>query len=578
MPPLRSRHAVAVLPLLLLACAGPGDDGGGPGPGTRVSPPAAAIPGASASQPPAGTPMAMPTPPAMGPAAPADCSPHDPGPWLLRRLTHDEYDNVVRDLTGYPLPAATQVLAGEFWDWREPLPALNQWMTEAYFRLADTIARQVIDSGGLRALAGCDAGEPCARRLITGFAARAYRRPLQPEEVAILEEAYRAGAADGETEGLRAILLAVLQAPQFLYRLEVGQPRRDGESFLRLTPWETAARLSFHFWGSLPDAQLDAAAAAGQLDSPEQIARQAERLAADPRARQRVRQLHRRWLQLHRLDDRTKDPDRFPQFTPALLADMRAELERFLDDGFWDPRSSLERLLTAPHTFVTGPLAAHYGLPAPAGPGTHWVALDPARHAGLLTRGPLMTMLAGDRDSNPVVRGAYVLNSLLCENLPPPPAEVPVIPPREIPASATARQRLEEHSTSPACRACHAPIDQIGFALETFDAVGRWRDTEHGQPIDTSGRLETLPDKPRFRDALELSRLLAGSSRTRDCMVHTWFELTFARRPDDKADACSVQVMQQRFTAGGQQLRDLFLAATETDAFRFRRPIPGGQP
>jgi hypothetical protein len=497
---------------------------------------------------------------------------------VLRRLSHDEYDNVVRDLTGYPHPSATEVLAGEFWERRDALPPITPVTSEAYFRLAATITQHLIASGGLQARAGCDAGEACARRLITGFAARAYRRPLLPEEVAILEAAYRAGTADGETEGLRAILLAVLQAPQFLYRLEVGQPRRGGESFLRLTPWETAARLSFHFWGTLPDAELAAAAEAGQLDGPEQIGRQAERLAADPRARDRVRALHRRWLLLYRLDDRDKDPLRFPLFTPPMRMDMRAEIERFLDDSFWDPGSSLQTLLTSPHSFVTGRLAAHYGIGVPPGAGPQRVALDPARHAGLLTRGPLMTMLADDQDSNPVYRGAYVLQNLLCEELPPPPDTVPPDLPRELPANATVRERLEEHSTNPSCSPCHAEIDPIGFALETFDAVGRWRATDQGRPIDTSGRLEVLPDKPRFRDAVELSRLLAESSKTRDCMVRTWFELAFARRLDARADACSVQTMQQRFTAGGQRLRDLFLAAIETDAFRFRRPIPGGQP
>jgi hypothetical protein len=583
----RWSYSFAALPLLL-ACAGPWDDDGGASRGTRVAPPAPALAGSPGSQqpmpastgsvnPPSPTGPNPPPTPAPGMTGATSCSPHDPGPWVLRRLSHDEYDNVVRDLTGYPRPSATEV-AGEVWERREALPPITPTTTASYFRLAEAIAQHLIAGGGLRALAGCDAGEACARRLITGFAVRAYRRPLQPEEVAILEEAYRAGTADGEAEGLRAILLAVLQAPQFLYRLEVGQPRRDTESFLRLTPWETAARLSFHFWGSLPDAELAAAAEAGQLDSPEEIARQAERLAADPRARDRVRGWHRRWLWLSGLDDKEKDPLRFPLFTPPVRMDMRAEIERFLDDSFWDPGSSLQTLLTSPHTFVTGRLAAHYGISAPAGAGPQRVALDPSRHAGLLTRGPLMTMLADDQYSNPVYRGAYVLQNLLCEDLPPPPDTVPPDPPREVPANATIRERLEQHSTNPFCSGCHAQIDPIGFALESFDAVGRWRATDQGRPIDTSGRLEVLPDKPAFRDAVELSRLLAESSRTGDCMVRTWFELAFARRPDAKADACSVQTMQQRFTTGGQHLRDLFLAATETDAFRFRRPIPGGQP
>ena len=146
------------------------------------------------------------------------------------------------------------------------------------------------------------------------------------------------------------------------------------------------------------------------------------------------------------------------------------------------------------------------------------------------------------------------------------------------PPNATMRERLEQHSTNPSCSPCHSLIDPVGFALEPFDAVGRWRATERGRPIDTTGQVNILPDKPRFKDAIELSRVLAAAPQTRECMVRTWFELAFARRPDEKADACSLQVMRQRFDSGGRHLRDLFVAATETDAFRFRRFRAGGQP
>jgi Protein of unknown function (DUF1592)/Protein of unknown function (DUF1588)/Protein of unknown function (DUF1595)/Protein of unknown function (DUF1587)/Protein of unknown function (DUF1585) len=582
MPRARGRYSFAALPLLL-ACAGPADDGTAGG--TRRAPPAPAVMGSPGSQTPPTTmpgpigPMgSMPTqmPPGPMPAA-GGCGPHDPGPWVLRRLSHEEYENSVRDLTGYPQALAHDLLEDEQWGWRPALPPIAPASTEHYLRAAAKVSEQLL-AGGLRALAGCDSGEPCARKLIAGFAARAYRRPLQAEEVAILEEAYRAGAMAGDAEGLRALVLAVLQAPQFLYRLETGQPRRNGESFVRLTSWETAARLSYHFWGTVPDAPLAAAAEAGQLDSPEQISAQVQRLLADPRARDRVGYLQHNWLQLARLDSTEKDTRELPSFTPALRAELQAEIARYLDDSFWDPRSNVEALLTSPHTFVNAALAAHYGLPAPAGPGLQRVALDPTHHAGLLTRGPLMTMLARDWETSVVQRGVFVLNNVLCMDLPPPPAEVEVEPPREVPPNATMRERLEEHGTNPSCRNCHELFDPIGFALETFDALGRFRSTDKGRPIDTSGHFAVLPNRPRFKDALEMSRLLAAAPKVRECMVRTWFELAFARRPDEKADACTLQVMSQRFASGGQRLPDLFVSATETDAFRFRRPSPGGQP
>jgi hypothetical protein len=577
----RLRYSFAVLPLVL-ACAEPGDEGA-PG-GTRRAPPAPAVMGSPGSQTPPltmpepGGPMGSPpaAPPGQAPAA-GNCGPHDPGPWVLRRLTNDEYETSIRDLTGYAQPLASDLVNDEPWGNRLALLPLSPVGVEHYFRVVGNVGEHLL-AGGLRAIAGCDSGEPCARKLIASFASRAYRRPLQAEEVAILEETYRTGAMAGDAEGLRAVVMAVLQAPQFLYRLETGQPRRDGESFVRLTPWETAARLSYHFWGTVQDAQLVAAAETNQLEQPEQISPQIQRLAADPRARDRVRRLQRRWLNLARLDSSEKDSREFPSFTSGLRADLVGELERYLDDSFWDPRSNLEALLTAPHTFINAALARHYGLAGTTGAGLQRVALDPAHHAGLLTRGPLMTMLASDWETSVVQRGVFVLDRLLCADLPPPPPDVEVEPIRELPPNSTMRERLEQHSTNPNCRSCHDLIDPIGFALETFDAVGRFRATDRGRPIDTSGHFSILPDKPRFKDAIEMSRLLAAAPRTRDCMVRTWFELAFARRPDEKTDACTLQVMQQRFSSGGHQLHDLFLSAPETDAFRFRRPNPGGQP
>ena len=253
-------------------------------------------------------------PPGQVPAA-GSCGPHDPGPVGAappdQRRVRDQHPGPDRLCAA----VASELVNDEPWDDRLALLPLSPIGVEDYLRVAAKVGEHLL-AGGLRAIAGCDSGEPCARKLIDSFASRAYRRPLQAEEVAILEETYRAGAMAGDAEGLRAVVLAVLQAPQFLYRLETGQPRRDGESFVRLTPWETAARLSYHFWGTSRTRSWWPRPRATSWSSPNRSARQIQRLAADPRARDRVRRLHRRWLNLARLDSREKDTLRVPDLHP----------------------------------------------------------------------------------------------------------------------------------------------------------------------------------------------------------------------------------------------------------------------
>lgn len=359
----------------------------------------------------------------------------------------------------------------------------------------------------------------CADAFVDDFAPRAWRRPLAPDEHAVMRDLFQSGM-DGGTffDGLRMALEYTLQAPDFLYHVELGTPTDDPRLF-RLTDFELASRLSYLAWGTPPDETLWQAAERGELHTEEQVRAQAERLFSDPRAHATVRRFYEQWLRLDQMESLTKDTALFPEFDNEVREAMLEETRAYLDRMIWEEGATFRDVLTSPRTVLPPALAPLYGVPAPAD--TDWVDLPPER-MGLLTHPSLLAVNAKSNGHSPVRRGVFVLDRILCAEPPPPPEGVDFSAVDRSTARTT-RERFAEHTSNPACSGCHANIDPIGFAFESFDGIGRFRTHENEVPIDATGGVPPLGIGPGQLDgAVELSQALAESDEVSRCLTRHW--------------------------------------------------------
>jgi hypothetical protein len=335
------------------------------------------------------------------------------------------------------------------------------------------------------------ADEPaCATEIVTTLARRAFRRPPTAGDLDALMEMYRLGRAEGTFEdGIRIAAQTALARPEFIFRFErVPDGATAGQPY-RLRDLELASRLSYFLWGAGPDDGLIAAAARGELKTPDGLERQVRRMLADRRADSLSTEFAAQWLRLTALADAHPEPTIFPDFTRNLAQSMRREVELFFDSVVREDRSILD-LLTASDTFVDETLARHYGLPDVAGPRFRRVTLTDPNRFGLVGRGAILTATSLANRTSPVARGKYVLEVLLGAPPPLPPANVPPLAETVNNAHVrTVRERIEDHRKSPTCAGCHRIMDPIGLALENFDATGRWRANDGGLPVDARGEL-----------------------------------------------------------------------------------------
>jgi mono/diheme cytochrome c family protein len=334
--------------------------------------------------------------------------------------------------------------------------------------------------------------EPCAREILTKLVTRAYRRPAGDADVAELWPFYLAGAAERDFDrGIQRALERVLVSPQFLYRIERVPPGAEPGSAFALTDLELASRLSYFVWASMPDDELLAVAAAGKLHEPRELSRQVRRMLADPRSAALVDNFASQWLFLRDVDGRDPDPFLFRDYDEGLREAFVTETELFIASVFRDERSVLD-LITANYTFVNERLAQHYGIPYVRGTRFRRVEL-PANspRGGLLGHGSILTLTSYPTRTSPVLRGKFVLDNLLASPPPPPPPDVPALVADNgtEQKTLTMREAMAAHRADPQCASCHAQMDPIGFALERFDAVGRFRDSEGGLPIETASEL-----------------------------------------------------------------------------------------
>jgi len=393
-----------------------------------------------------------------------------------------------------------------------------------------------------------------ARAFCRAFAERAFRRPLAPEAEREVVEKPFAGAPDLDT-GVKRVALRTLQSPRFLYR----EPATGRDAY------DIAARLSFTLWDSLPDAELLRAASAGELASREQVMRQAERLASDPRAWSKLREFALMWLKVDHTPDIAKDQKRYPSFDRALALDLRNSFEIALEQALRSEASSFRDLMLSDRVPLNGRLAALYGAPLPAGAPFQSVPLDSGARAGILMHPYLLSNLAYLRDSSPIHRGVLLARNLLGRTLAPPPVAVAPVA-ADLQPGLTTRQRVEMQTKPAACASCHQLINPLGFSLERFDAVGRVRDEDNGKPVDSSGAYRTRDGRlVRFAGPSDLARFLAESEESQTAFVERLFH-NLVKQPIRAYGPDRAQVLRRAFASHQHSIRRLMVEIAATVA------------
>lgn len=500
-------------------------------------------------------------------------------PVPLRRLTIEEYNNTVRDLLGDTTRPASAFPPDEAFGGFESnnVAPVTPLLVERYMEAAETLAAASKDR--IDTLAPCASGkqkDACARDFIDTFGRLAFRRPLEEEERAALLAVYTdKEQRSGYAGGIQLVIQALLQSPQFLYRVEPADI--PGPKTRPLSGYEVATRLSFFVWASTPDRALLDDGGSGRLDSPQGIETVARRLLADPRAVDGIKSFHRQWLGLRELETASRDSLLTPSFTQELRESMVEETLRFSAHAVLAGGDTVTTLLTSNKSFVNAPLARLYGVAPPEGNEFAQVALPPEQRAGLLTQASVMTVLASAEQTSPVLRGKFVRERLLCHPIQPPPANVAAAPPKVDPKKTT-RERFLQHRTDPTCAACHELIDPIGFGFEHYDTVGGWRTKDGTFPVDAVGEIYGTDDADgKFDGAVELAKRLAESEQVRRCVATQWFRYALGRSERDDDDA-SVEQAYRTFARSGFDVRELVIAITMTPAFRHARFEEGTTP
>ena len=411
--------------------------------------------------------------------------------------------------------------------------------------------------------------EPCARQILTGLARCAYRRPVTARDVDPLLDLFAIGRADGERfeDGIEMALSGVLVSPSFLFRAPRAPEDGNPGSTHPLSDVDLASRLSFFLWSSIPDEELLDLAERGRLSDPAVLAGQIARMLADPKARALVDNFGGQWLHLRNVADWMPDPERFADFDDALRYAFERETALFLDHLIREDRSVLE-LIDADYTFLNERLAGFYGIDGVDGGYFRRVPLGDSARGGILTQGSVLMVTSYPTRTSPVLRGKWVLENLLGAPPPPPPPDVPALAAAAETSAGSLREALEQHRANPACAACHARLDPLGFALENFDAVGAYRTEDDGVTVEASGALPdgTLVDGPNGLRRVLLDR--------RDEFVETLAAslLTYAiGRGLESYDRPAVREIRRRVEAADHRFSALVSAIVDSVPFRLRR-------
>jgi hypothetical protein len=515
----------------------------------------------------------------VGPLA---CTPARPSAHTrLVRLTHRQYDNTIRDLTGLALSPSADFLADQHqagYDRGIDLQ-VGDSLGKGYRAAAEAIASAVIASPtSYQKVVACDAkeGESCAKTFIGQFGKRAFRRPLTEVETAKFLALFKKGpelvdSGDDFQKGVQVALEAFLQSPSFLYRVELSGDLKDG--LIALSSYEIASRLSLMLVNTTPDDELLAAADQNLLQGAEQVSAAASRLILSAASRETVRDFHHQWLDLDIYANKlTKDARLFPGVGPELAPVLQQEVELFVGAVTFGARRGLSSLLTAPFTFVSDKTAKLYGLSGTFGDELTQVDLDPTRRAGLLTQVGFLATRSFSTQSSPIHRGVFLQRRLLCTRIPDPPPNIPELPAIDGTVIKTTRQQVDEHTAPAECAKCHhTVINPVGFGLENYDAVGQYRTTENGYDIDATGTLVGTEGEAPFTDGVSMAKTIAASPEARLCYAANWFRYTFGRTEED-SDGCALSTIAGLLGDDAYPATRVLIDMTRTRAFLYRAP------
>lgn len=444
---------------------------------------------------------------------------------MSRRLTRTEYMNAIRDVTGFAVDPRFEIpsdgAGGEGFDTNGDSLFTSPIHVEQYLAVASDVIGRVLNDptsdkrAALRiTLPGVrDDGTEisvahAARTTLRQFSRRAWRRPVVADEIDRLMQLFTVEQANGKsyTQSIGQPLKAVLLSPNFLF---VVEPESAAGGLQRLTPHQLAMRLSLFLWSSIPDEQLLSRADAGQLDTPEQVISETRRMIADRKSRYLGENFGLQWISINNLLTSVRpDAEVYPEYSRQLAEDLREEAVLTIANVFRENRSLLE-LIDTPYVYANGRIAKHYGLLAADDTDWQMVDVGDSGRGGVLTLGATLMATSFPRRTSPVLRGRWLLDDILGSPVPPPPPNVPALEEAAADQSVSLRERLELHRKKPECAACHSRMDPLGFGLENFDGLGRWRNSEDGFAIDAGGK---LPSGESFTGPNELKRVVLKRS------------------------------------------------------------------
>ena len=502
-----------------------------------------------------------------------DLFPKDPGRVVIRRLSRLEYNLTMRDLLGLTNHPADKFPAdgsgGGGFDNNADTLFVPPLLMEKYLQAAGEVLEAAVpEKIFVERPKLLTSKNTTARKNLESFATRAFRRPVEKVEVDSYLKLFEQAAARGQSfeNSVRFALKAVLVSPNFLFRIERDQ---NTSAPYRVSDYELASRLSYFLWSSMPDDELFRLAAQNQLHEPPVLEAQVKRMLADSKAKTLAENFAGQWLRVRELET-TVQPSRsrFKEFTPALRAALLAEPLEFFH-ALLRENGSLIRLLDADYTFVNETLAQHYGITNVSGPELRRVSLPDDRRGGVLGMGAVLTLTSYPQRTSPVLRGKWVLEELLGTPPPPPPPDAGGLPAEDAPKNGlTFRQRLEEHRKKPQCAGCHARMDPLGFGLENFDAIGRWRTKIGGEPVDATGVMST---GEKFTGPAELKRLLL---ERKDEFAHNVTERMLAYalgRGVEFYDSPAIKTISDRLKADGYRSSTLVMEIAKSYPFQYRR-------
>ena len=499
-----------------------------------------------------------------------ETAPMNPGPSVVRRLTSAQYANTVDELFGEMVTAHHQfpktVATSGFTSYAGP-NSVSASSVEVIMETTESIAKEVAENIGQIAPCQASIGE-CMTAFLEKFGPKIYRRALSPDEKQTLLDLHLTLPENASYADRVAILVeAMLQSPQFLYiDPEAGEPVVGVQGVAKLSSYALASRLSYFLWDSMPDAALLQRASLGNLNDPDAIWDEVDRMLKDPRARAMVARFHREWLHLYRLPGLEKDPSIYPLYDGKLAEAMAEEIDRVATHIVFETPGHFRNLLDTTLTFVNPKLAQLYQTPYDPANGSAWVESDlGSERKGILNRAAFAAVHAYPHASSPIHRGHFILENLLCQKMVIPPFEISELP--EAP-NGTVRDRLKMHSEDPVCASCHERMDPLGLAFEHLDGIGNWRDTyADGQPVNAQGTL--VSPSLSFKNAASLSDQLKTLELVQDCYATQWTRYALGRS-EQEADACSLEAIRKSFKLGGGTVQGLIHAITQSDSFRYR--------